>query len=457
MPSKEEGGATVRAAAGAVSTDETNINKNNSSHFAIISVELEDEELILSHDDLEKLKSLDKAFEGDQLFKPTAKPLIQRVPSTLRIPKEFAGYFKPSVISIGPIHHGDPALRRSEQLKVQLAAHFVNNIGVEKERLYNTIKREIGSLKKCYDPKVLEPFDDEKLAWMFFLDGCAILQAILQADEQRTVCSKMNIKNDLLTFVLLDLFLLENQLPHDVLRLLTSSSSGNGRIFMDSIKRFIDNNVITPAEMKEQPQEEREAVHILDRLRKKLIIFKKENRENLLEKFSRIFSRKMRSCRGYGEERLYSYTRGAHGKATVTADRSDDSTGPNFMNLIAYEMCPDFENDFSVTSYICFLGSLIGNGEDVMELRDAGVLYNGLGSDEEVAKLFNKMSANLVPNPKIYSDVKLQVQKHCWNIWIHFGAQAYNLYHDNTFVFLGAIAALLLSSLQTYYTMNPAK
>ncbi|KAK8514658.1 hypothetical protein V6N13_103185 [Hibiscus sabdariffa] len=489
MPSKEEGDATVRAAAGAVSTDETNINNNN-SHDAIISVE--DEDLILSHDDFEKLKSLDKAFEGDQLLEPTAKPLIQRVPSTLRIPKEFAAYFKPSVISIGPIHHGDPALSGSEQLKVRLAAHFVKNIEVEKEKLYNTIKREIGSLKKCYDPKVLEPFDDEKLAWMFFLDGCAILQAILQADVKTTVCSKMNIKNDLLAFVSLDLFLLENQLPHDVLRLLTSSSSGKGRIFMDSIKRFIDYNVFTPAKMvQQQPPplqelqpEEREAVHILDHLRKRLI-FKKQNGGNL-EKCNRTFTHMMRSCLDHGVlEKHYSYTvrkvkelRKAGirlrpsvssclmdvsfsgvltGTLRLTPIEVDDSTGPKFMNLIAYEMCPDFKNDSDVTTYICFLSSLIGNEEDVMELRDAGILYNWLGNDEEVAKLFNKMSANLVPSGTIYSDVILRIQNHCRNVWINFASQAYNLYHDNTFAFLGAIAALVLSSLQTYYTMHPAK
>ena len=42
----------------------------------------------------------------------------------------------------------------------------------------------------------------------------------------------------------------------------------------------------------------------------------------------------------------------------------DDSTGPEFFNLIAYEMCPDFENNFGVTSYIVFLDSLIDKAKD---------------------------------------------------------------------------------------------
>ncbi|KAK8712111.1 hypothetical protein V6N13_147361 [Hibiscus sabdariffa] len=480
MLSQEEGG-------GAVSTEQTSINNKRSPEIAI---SVEERDFILSNDDLERLESLDRAFEGDQQLQPTPKPLIRRVPSTLCIPKDFRKYFKPRVISIGPIHHGNPALHGSEQLKLRLAAHFVKNIGVEKKTLYNTIKTEIGSLKKCYDPKELEPYDDEKLAWMFFLDGCAILQAILQGDdhELKNPLSKLNIKNDLLTFVYLDLFLLENQLPHDVLRLLTNSNSnGSGEIFMDSIKRFIDNNVITPAEKKEDKQlhDEGEAVHLLDLLRKRLV-FKKEN-GGLMEKFDRIFRRIKDSCNYKRTRRLYSTTfrnvkelRSAgiwlkpsssscltdvsfsrvccRGKLWLPPITVDDSTGPKFMNLIAYEMCPDFENDFTVTSYICFLDSLIDEAEDVKELRDAEILYNGLGSDEEVAKLFNKMNTDLVPSQTIYYDVKHQVQSHCRNNWIKYAAQAYYSHFNSPWTFLafvGAIAALILSALQTYYTINP--
>ncbi|MBA0742794.1 hypothetical protein Gogos_015815 [Gossypium gossypioides] len=64
------------------------------------------------------------------------------------------------------------------------------------------------------------------------------------------------------------------------------------------------------------------------------------------------------------------------------------------MNLIAYKMCPDFKNDLTITSYMCLLDSLINEAEDVKEMRDTGILYNRLGSDEEVAKLFNQMNTD---------------------------------------------------------------
>ena len=69
----------------------------------------------------------------------------------------------------------------------------------------------------------------------------------------------------------------------------------------------------------------------------------------------------------------------------------DDSTRPKFLNLIAYEMCLDFQNDFGITYCISFLDSLIDEANDVKMLRKAGILYNCLGSDEHVAKLFNEI------------------------------------------------------------------
>ncbi|XP_016677451.1 uncharacterized protein [Gossypium hirsutum] len=60
----------------------------------------------------------------------------------------------------------------------------------------------------CDDPQELEKYNDDnkELAWMFFIDGCTILQDVYMPygnDDD----GKMFIKNDLLTFVYLDQFL----------------------------------------------------------------------------------------------------------------------------------------------------------------------------------------------------------------------------------------------------------
>ncbi|KAB2006642.1 hypothetical protein ES319_D11G360400v1 [Gossypium barbadense] len=271
MSSTEEGGGAV----GAVSTDQT-ITDNNDS----VSIDMD---VPLSVGEVVNLRSLDEAFDGDEIDLG-AKPLIQRVPSTLGRHEDFSKYFKPKVISIGPFYHDDATLHKSEKLKLKLAALFVKKIGVDKDTLYNNMKTEIDGLKKCYDPKGLENYsnDNEKLAWMFFVDGCAILQAVymLYGQDRCRTSNEFSIKNELLTFVYSDLFLLENQLPFRVLELLTRSKDGTK--FMEAIIRFINGTVKDPqshqqdSEWWQQLQEKnKEPIHLLHLLRVRLL-FKKE-------------------------------------------------------------------------------------------------------------------------------------------------------------------------------------
>ncbi|XP_040961054.1 putative UPF0481 protein At3g02645 [Gossypium hirsutum] len=244
MSSTEGGGGAV----GAVSTDQTIIKNNTNNNPLETIIPMQGTNFTRSNSELRNLRSLDVAFDGDELD-PNAKTLIQRVPSTLSRHEDFRKYFNPKVISIGPLHHDDPTLHEFEKFKLKLAALFVKNIGVDKDTLYNNLKTEIDGLKKCYDPKGLEKYsdDNEKLAWMFFVDGCAILQAVYMRYRRQDYDSASNelvIKNELLTFVYSDLFLLENQLPFRVLELLTRSN--DGKKFMEAIIRFIDSTVKEP-------------------------------------------------------------------------------------------------------------------------------------------------------------------------------------------------------------------
>ncbi|KAG4123392.1 hypothetical protein ERO13_D11G324150v2 [Gossypium hirsutum] len=429
MSSTEEGGGAV----GAVSTDQTIIDNNTNNDYVRIDMRFTDP---LSDGEVANLRSLYEAFyAGQPNF--TAKPLIRKVPSALRRNEDFKKYFMPKVISIGPLHHDDLTLIESKELKLKLAAHFVKKVG-----------KEMDGLRKCYDPQELENYseDNKELAWMFFVDGCAILQAVYMRYDDDDDDGKLFIKNDLLRFVYSDLFLLENQIPFRVLEMLTSS--GDGKKFMDSIKRFIDDSVINPGEDSEwlwEQHKEGERIHLLHLLRVRLLV--EEEKPWWWRFIERRFINEATT------KRYHSRTIGTVKelkKAGIMLKASETT----------YEMCPDFDNDFTVTSYMCFLDLLIDEAEDVKDLRDAGILYNRLGSDEEVAKLFNKMNTDLVPSPMIYSGVKEKIHNHCKNMWINHAAQGYHTYFRSpwTFLaFLGAIAALTLSALQTYYAMHQQK
>ncbi|KAK4345995.1 hypothetical protein RND71_036171 [Anisodus tanguticus] len=143
----------------------------------------------------------------------------------------------------------------------------------------------------------------------------------------------------------------------------------------------------------------------------------------------------------------------------------NDSTKSEFLNLVAYEACPDTPDDFGVTSYICFMESLIDRAEDVKELRSKGILLNFLGSDQEVGDLFNGKARDVVPNPHAFVDVKNKIEDHYKNrgkIWIAEWKNTHFTTPWTVFAFIAAIfviglqvADTSLASIQTYYTVHP--
>ncbi|PPD79256.1 hypothetical protein GOBAR_DD23805 [Gossypium barbadense] len=460
MSSTEERGGPVGAPGGAVSTDQTITTDTNPLETII---PITDTDFTVSNGELENLRSLGK--DGDQVDL-RAKPLIQRVPPSLGHHEDFRKYFKPKVISIGPLHHADPTLHKSEKLKLELAALFFKKIGIDKHTLYNNMKTEIDGLKKCYDPKALEKcsYDNAKLAWMFFVDGCANLQAVymLYGPDYCRTPNEFLIKNELLTFVYSDLFLLENQLPFHVLELLTSS--GDGKKFMDSIIRFINGTVKNPQSHsrtdfglvnggRSKESEFTYCIYYDDHTRTKPHHSHPFRNVNGLKNAGIWLEASETSCLADISFNRYFFV----GKLRLPPITIDDST----MNLIAYEMCPDFyNNNFAVTSYMGFLDSLIDEAEDVKELRDSGILYNRLGSDKEVAKLIKKMNMDLVPSLMIYRHVKLQIHDHHNNMWIRYPAQVYRTFFRTRwtfFAFVGAIGALFIGVLQAYYTIHQPK
>jgi len=136
----------------------------------------------------------------------------------------------------------------------------------------------------------------------------------------------------------------------------------------------------------------------------------------------------------------------------------DDSSAAVFLNLIAYEMCPDFENDYGISSFVAFMDSLIDHPEDVKELRSKGILLNCLGSDKEVADLFNIIGTDVVYDGEIYHKIKHKIHAHYHNKYKTWIAQGFHTYFSSPWTiiaFIAAFIALVLTFIQTWFTINP--
>ncbi|KAE8098680.1 hypothetical protein FH972_016724 [Carpinus fangiana] len=402
---------------------------------------------------------------------------IQKVIFLLRDHNHFVKYFEPRVASIGPIHHGNTKYELGEKYKLRLAYQFVqglslnngDNLDNDINHLYKKINKAIKKLRECFEEEVTKKYDDETLTWMLFVDGCAILQYIFCAANYDKF-EELNIKNDSVAFAQQDLFLLENQVPYCLLKLLMRFSGKE-----DELKKSIEIFIRNVSSQQMELIEKREPIHLLDLLRttllgpadtssrKKLTCPRSEddpdwqsyrNVQELKSAGIQLKRSKCRSLRNVSFTRRFNFYPGYLWLPPITVD---DSTGPKFMNLIAYEMCLDFKNDFGISSYISFLDSLIDEAKDVKDLRQAHVLHNFLGSDQEVAELFNAIGTDLVPNAEAYMDVKFQIQGYYDNNWMTWMAQ---FFHDHfsspwtIFAFLGVLLGLALTATQTWYAVD---
>jgi len=137
----------------------------------------------------------------------------------------------------------------------------------------------------------------------------------------------------------------------------------------------------------------------------------------------------------------------------------EKATRSMLLNLVAYETAA-FLDDLWVTSYICFIDSLINDAEDVKVLRSNGILINYLGPDQKVADLFNQIGHSREPNTNVYNDVKGEINLSCDSIWKKWIAECLQTYFSSPWAFIAFVAAatgLVLTATQTYYTLYPYK
>ncbi|KAK9987093.1 hypothetical protein SO802_032044 [Lithocarpus litseifolius] len=386
----------------------------------------------------------------------TKKPKIQK-DLLLRGHKDFQKYCQPRVISIGPIHHGNPRYRLAEEYKLTLAANFIDESGKTDKELYMVIKNNIEQLRRCFDKEVIHNYNDDALSWMLFVDGCTTLKfidSVVDGNVRRFQITMVQVAS-----VQQDLFLLENQLPYQILDDLIKNSN-KGEKLKKSVQSFINVHSMTLKTL-EKPAN-KEPAHLLDLLRNRLLgctsVSHKNNsyQEDWRRSFGNVQKLKAVGIHLMANEascllnitftKKWKFYGGILRLPPITVD---DLTGIKFFNLIAYEMDPEFKNDYAVTSYVFFLDSLIKEAKDVMHLRQAGILRNFLGSDDEVAQVFNEIATDLVPNPEIYKDVRVELQRY---------------YHDNKFkiwisqtvfyqAYSGVLLGLTLSLVQMIYTI----
>ncbi|KAK7330770.1 hypothetical protein VNO77_24970 [Canavalia gladiata] len=303
-----------------------------------------------------------------------SRPKIQRVPDYMGGREEFKRFYFPTLISIGPFHYDKPYVKQGQQYKKLWTGMYLKNhnhtYDVLLEGIYNQLKHTKISFSDLNNHVDILYNDIRNIPlWMQFMlmeDGCSILHLLERSLDCEYPEKELMVSTDKLVRVHQDLLLLENQLSYQFLKALV-------RRDYSQIHKEIQ----------------------LENMKRKSLHLRKYRVGNIRELKAAGIKLSKRKCAH--STSFYPSFDTTKGKLELPEITVDGSTATTFLNLIAYEMCPDFNNDFEISSFLVFLSSLIDQPEDVKVLRDAKILRNELATDKEVADLFNKMDIVLVP------------------------------------------------------------
>ncbi|KAL0456076.1 UNVERIFIED_CONTAM: hypothetical protein Slati_0946800 [Sesamum latifolium] len=126
-----------------------------------------------------------------------------------------------------------------------------------------------------------------------------------------------------------------------------------------------------------------------------------------------------------------------------------------FLNMIAYELSPNNVTNYVVISYINFMKSLTESKEDVAELRKRKILYNVLGSDEQVLEVFRDINTYRDANPRIFRDVKDKIEAHYNSRVKKWIGEARHVHFRNprtVIAWLAAISLIAIAAASLYYS-----
>ncbi|KAK2978434.1 hypothetical protein RJ640_023593 [Escallonia rubra] len=472
-------------------------------------------------DDYLAIKEWEAAIGGKQtntsLLNNKNRNIIHKISPLLRTDKRNKKEYDPVVVSLGPYHHNKGELQLAEKFKSRTLQMFLASCeGITIDDLCEGVLAMVDIARSCYVEGSTDAYDDEEFSRMMLLDACFILTIIcseifdwrymgnqrphtkntdfaltlsLGATDDTKVDHVVLLYHEHLgalgwANIFRDMFLLENQVPYEVLRVLINFRSDDGNEREATVNRFVD--FIVHRERTSEPEgrtsstsvSQQRPSHLLEMYRTSFLRFDSNQKHSPKAKFrvdvKNRFTNYTHSCRSTTELKAKGIhfrpstgkyltdidfnSFGFYGQLEIPSRVITPSAKAIFLNLIAYEMSPHTPNDFSVTSYIGFMKSLINHPDDVKVLRSNHILLNKLiNSDEELAKMYMEISIPTVNNA-IFMIVQERIQEHYnsrGKTWI---AQMISRYLSSPWTAIGLLAAtslLVLTFLQTYFTISP--
>lgn len=432
-------------------------------------------------------------------------PQILKIPLVMRLENQNNDDFDPKVVSLGPYHHGKPELSFVEDFKPKSLEMFITGSDKDQDFLLEKILEEIEVAKSCYMEEFTRQYNDNDFARMMLLDACFVLNLIeTETQDLSLCCSKvyntiLHLGIGVFSFIVRDMFLLENQVPFQVLKLLFKLRFGRDG-FEEMSKSYCYKVLFGQHEPKNNVSMDPQPAHLFELFRRVVISCSDQhyithsnvdssNEQRATTREMDLISKGMNHCGCLDEkEEGNTITESSHAFHSVMELKSkgihfipsgfgslldvkltshyfyaklslpcwyiSKYTRVFFRNMIAYETGPGKFDDLLVSAYIYFMKTLIISPNDARELRRKKIIFNTLGSDEEVVQVFKALNTYEDEYPYIYKDVKEKIEQHYNSksqTWI---AELLDTYFRSPWSLLALVAAtslLFFTILQTFF------
>ena len=174
-------------------------------------------------------------------------------------------------MAIGPRFRGQQGLNDGEELKHAAAYDFWHCTDVPFSVLYSRVEDVAAKARRSYASPIDDSITDEELAAMLFTDGCFLLQLIAIATDDgagASFGSRYRV-TELLPILLVDIFIVENQIPWIVLSALMSVRPVQVMRFIDMlVAGWFDKRVARPGHAWGESADDCKPIHLLDLLYK---------------------------------------------------------------------------------------------------------------------------------------------------------------------------------------------
>ncbi|XP_052171779.1 UPF0481 protein At3g47200-like isoform X2 [Diospyros lotus] len=361
-----------------------------------------------------------------QIDQPPSPPTIYRVPHDLRKLNESA--YTPRLVSIGPLHCNDKALKNSRVNKTKVnycvrslirrAAKSDDDEAVLEREYRKKMEESVEEAKRYYEDDEAKALVD---AEMLLADACFVLELLYLRHEMVSVRKIPELGIDCVRAyrtVQRDLLLLENQLPFFVLEKLfhltkTKAGAGGSSPIGCVLSFFGDLPIMKPGGNGENIIEN--PCHILHLLHGYYLpagLPKAEPRCQFLQSALDLDYAGVR----FESHNARRQSQSDHNESPFQVEfeppsslkrwwfcsasfkiptlHIDDSTELFLRNLIAFERCCSDVKSY-VTSYAFVMDRLINTDKDVAVLQKAGIICNYLGCHKDASDLFNKLCSEV--------------------------------------------------------------